>query len=753
MFEKIEIVPKKAKLSGIHARAEITSPLECVWRYRVRPKGYIQGDDLPPAESVAVLNPGQLPFEIEDEGWTLISGKSILRIKPEGQMQILLDGIVVCELKSLTGIFEPEEPVNRKECTVNLYAPYGEAYVGFGEKVGPLNKRGLKFTFWNTDVAPHHPDTDPLYQSIPFFMGLHEGKVWGFFLDETSRSEVDIAKEHPETITWKTESNELDMYFIMGNTPAEILDRYTELTGKITPKPLWSMGLHQSRYSYTSQEEVLNIIEHYRKYQIPLDAVHLDIHYMNGYRVFTFNQHRFPDPKALCREAEKQGVKIITIMDPGIKEEKGYFMYDEATKKDFLVKTNRGDVMVGAVWPGRAVFPDFIQEDVRQWWGEKHQIMLDSGISGFWNDMNEPSSEKVHVEHDPKKVQGKTLPDDAMHGKIYHLEAHNMYGMGMCQATFEGLKKLAPKKRPFIVTRAGYAGIQRYATVWTGDNSAYWEHMEMNLQLLLSLGLSGIPCVGSDIGGFLGNSSGELVTRWMWLGVFYPFMRNHSSMGTDYKEPWAFPEHLPFIKGAAEFRYRLLPYLYTLMKVAQETGLPSMRAMLIHYPEDGAHLYDQFLSGENLLVAPIMKPYHTHRVAYFPTRGWMELNSSTAQQYGSGYEVVSSGLDRIPVFLKPGGIVPFTSVAQFTTTARWETIEWHVNVSAEGEFRLYEDEGEGEADGDWTTVTIQHEEGRVRLTRKGGPKRAESLMVYGHGERAPYRVELRDSWKTITLPE
>lgn len=752
MFQKIDIQKARACLSGIHARAEITCPLEGVWRYRVRPRGYIQGDHLPGKGSFAVLNPGQLPFEIADEGWTLSAENLQLKITPEGKLTFLWRDEQVCEVRGVSGIFQPEEPVNRKESTVQIHAPYGEAYVGFGEKVGPLNKRGLKFTFWNTDVAPHHPDTDPLYQSIPFFMGLHGGRVWGFFLDESARSEVDIAKDHPETLCWTVQSNELDMYFVFGDTPADILDRYTDLTGKIPPRPLWAMGLHQSRYSYESQDEVLNIIDHYRRYQIPLDCVHLDIHYMDAYKVFTFNPFRFSDPSELTCKAERQGVKIITIMDPAVKEAEGYFMYDEAIKSNFLVKGVRGDVLTGQVWPGKAVFPDFIQPEVREWWGDKHQIMLDAGISGFWNDMNEPSSECVHSEHDPDRIHGKTLPDDALHGKLHHLEAHNLYGLAMCQATFEGLQKLEPHKRPFIVTRAGYAGIQRYATVWTGDNSAYWEHMEMNLQLLLSLGLSGIPCVGSDIGGFLGNSSGELVTRWTWLGAFYPFMRNHSSMGTDYKEPWTFPEHLPFIKAAVEFRYRLLPYLYTLMKEAEENGLPSMRAMLLHYPEHGTHLYDQFLSGENLLVAPIMRPYHTHRTVYFPTSGWVEFNKDSPRTYGSGYEVVSSGLDCIPIFLRPGGIVPLTEVAQFTTTALWETLEWHVNVLQEGQYRLYEDEGEGTSRGHWVTLKIERDGDQVRVLRSGSQTRKETLVVYGHDGRLPYRLEVKPGWKSLTLP-
>lgn len=755
MFEQTEIQNHKLVLRGIHARAEITHPLSRVWRYRVHPQGYINGDDLPKKQSFAVLEEQQLKFEFEDQGksWTCTAGDSTLQINHDGCLNVLLSGLPVARVESVSGTLKPAEPLNLQTSTVTLYAPPGESYLGFGEKTGPMDKRGLKFKFWNTDIAPHQPDSDPLYQSIPFFMAVHLGKVWGFFLDVTARSEVDIAQSHPERLCWTAETDGLDMYFILGDTPAEIMRRYTELTGRIPIRPLWAMGLHQSRYSYESAEQVKNVISLYRKHNIPLDVVHLDIHYMEGYKVFTFHPHRFAEPKKLTDWAAKQGVKVITIMDPGLKKEPGYEPYEEAAQKKFLVQTNRGDVLEGEVWPDPAVFPDFIEEDVQKWWGEKHQIMLDQGISGFWNDMNEPSCTTVHSPHDPTKVEGKTLPDDAQHGQFYHLEVHNVYGLSMCRATFEGLQKLQPDKRPFVVTRAGYAGIQRYATVWTGDNSSYWEHMELNLRMLLGLGLSGVACVGSDIGGFLGYSSGELVTRWTWLGVFFPFMRNHSAIGTNYQEPWAFPDYLPFIKQAIELRYRLLPYIYTLMKEASENGMPQMRAMMLHYPEHGVHFADQFLYGENLLASPILRPFQTHRSTYFPTPGWSEFNAHTGRLYGSGYELVAAGLDRIPMFLKPGGIVPLTEPAPHTTSAYWDSIEWQVNVQSEGEFKMYEDAGDGFEPGEWTTVRIHHEDGKVKLTRTGRSRKKESVMIYGHADKAPYLLELKSNWKQLTLPD
>lgn len=755
MFKHFKAQSRRVLLSGVHGRAEISHPLPGVWRYRVRPRGYLQGASLPERDSLAVSHRMDLGFQTDAESWFCSTAESAIQIRPDGSLQLFHQGLEVASLERISGEFQPAVPINRHRSTLTLQAPAGEAYLGFGEKVGPLNKRGMKFTFWNTDVQPHHPDTDPLYQSIPFFMGIREGRVWGFFLDESARSVVDVAKDHPERICWTAESPELDMYFFVGDTPADLIRSYTLLTGRTPLPPLWSLGLHQSRYSYETQAEVRNVIESYRAHQIPLDAVHLDIHHMDAYKVFTFDRHRFPDPKTLSDWSADHGVKLITIMDPGIKKTSDDPIYQEAASQDFLVKTDRGDVFVGEVWPDPAVFPDFTRSEVRTWWGEKHSSMLDSGISGFWNDMNEPSCFSCHSVIDPALRFGNTLPDDVRHGTMRHLEAHNLYALGMCKATFEGLKILQPEKRPFIVTRAGFSGIQRYAAVWTGDNSAHWEHMEMNLQLLLSLGLSGIPFVGSDLGGFLGHSSGELVTRWTWLGAFFPFMRNHSAIGTDYQEPWAFPDHLPFIREAIQFRYRLLPYLYTLMKEAEDTGLPPMRAMSLHHPDLKNHLCDQFLFGENLLVAPILRPYHTHRSAYFPSKGWMAFDRDEFLQMSEGYGLVSAGLESIPVFLRPGGIVPLTEPALHTSGAMWDTLEWHVHVGAEGRFTLYEDEGEGYSPGHQTTVRIEHVGQRIRIVREGRARFRECLKIYGHGSRLPYLVDGSGAefWLDVDLPE
>ncbi|MBB6099389.1 alpha-glucosidase [Deinobacterium chartae] len=724
---------------GRRAALEISVPLDGVWRLRAVPIADLATAHLPPKESFAVIGADPQPLRAfeEFEGWTLEAGGSRLSLKKSGAFELWDGERLVARGLDWRGHTTPDFPRNRFESTLNLEAPEDEAYLGLGEKVGPLDKRGMSFTFWNTDVVPHQPDTDPLYQSIPFFVGLRGGQSWGFFLDEPARSRVDVAARDPERIEWTVEGPELDMYLILGPTPADVLRRYSALTGRAPLPPLWSLGAHQSRWGYENESEIRRVIEGYRARGLPLDAVHMDIDYMNAYKVFTVDSDRYPDVPALARWAAERGVKLITIIDPGVKQERGYPVYEEALEAEYLVRTDRGDVLVGEVWPDPAVFPDFTRPEVRAWWGRQHRALLDLGIRGFWNDMNEPSCFSLHSAHDPSRVLGKTLPDDARHGHRRHLEVHNVYGLTMGQGTYEGLRALDPEHRPFLLTRAGYAGIQRYAAVWSGDNSSHWEHLEMNLTLLLGLSLSGVPFVGSDIGGFAGNSSGELLVRWTQLGAFYPFMRNHSAKGTAAQEPWAFGErYLEPIRAAMELRMRLLPYLYTLMHEASETGAPALRPMMWHYPHDArcTRLSDQFLFGENLLVAPVLRPHHRHRAVYFPAANWIRVDRLEERlPYAAGFHAVEAALEDVPMFLRPGGIVPFTEAMEHTSSARWTQLTWMVNAHASGEYTLFEDDGDGYAPGRRTTLRVERRENQVRLRLEGAEaeRAGEQIIVLG----------------------
>lgn len=759
--EEASVEPTRLHLWGPRGVLEVRCPQPGVLRLRHAPtssSGGFTHPELPPKRSWAVVVGGDaLPLHVTREGASLHvrAGGVALEVFPATGTWVFRDeaGRELARCDRVSGEFHPDFPVHQHRARLALHAPPGEAYLGFGEKVGPLDKRGMRLTFWNTDVMPHHPDTDPLYVSIPFCVGLREGVAWGFFLDESWRSEVDVALADADFVQWESWGPELDCYLLAGPHPADVVRRYTALTGRAPLPPLWSLGAQQSRWGYESAEDVRGVIRGYRSRGLPLDCVYLDIDYMDAYKVWTWDTTRFPDPKALVREAAAEGVKLVPIVDPAVKLEPGYRVYDEAKAGHYLVRYDRGDVLVGEVWPRPAVFPDFTREEVRRWWGGWHREFLDVGLAGFWNDMNEPSCFSVEPVAGAfgaqggrtpgvGTVEGKTLPYEARHGDRRHLEVHNVYGLCMTRGAYEGLRELAPERRPFLLTRAGFAGIQRYAAVWTGDNSSHWTHLETSVAMLLGLGLSGVAFTGVDIPGFLGRPSGELLVRWMQTGTFYPLMRNHAARGDAPQEPWRFGEpYLSLARAALERRYRLLPTLYTLMHEASETGLPVLRPLVMHAPEDAEAVkaFDEFLFGPDLLVAPVFRPGHGKRLAWLPPGAWLEwpnLERPGAVREGGQYVIADGPLDTMPLWLRAGGAVALTKPALHTTTARWSYLEWHVHAAAEVRGRLYEDAGEGYGDSRLThlrggvTGDVFHlerrAEGALPLERE-----EEVLRVYG----------------------
>ncbi len=433
-------------------------------------------------------------------------------------------------------------------------------FYGFGEKSGHLNKRGEKLEMWNTDVyAPHNPETDPLYESIPYFMTLRNGRAHGIFFDNTYRTFFDM-KSETDQYSFQAEGGQLDYYVLAGPKPKDVLKQYTHLTGRMPIPPKWAIGYHQSRYSYETAEEVREVVQHFIDKDIPLDVIHLDIHYMDGYRVFTFDKERFPEPEKLISELREQGVRVVTIVDPGVKRDAEYATYQEGVQSDYFCKYVEGDIYFGEVWPGMSAFPDFTEEKVREWWGKQHSFYTDKGIEGIWNDMNEPAVFN----------ETKTMDVEVMHRNdgrpTTHRELHNVYGLLMGKATYEGMKKQLHGKRPFLLTRAGYAGVQKYGSVWTGDNRSFWEHLQMSLPMVMNLGLSGVPFTGPDVGGFAHDTNPELLTRWTQVGAFTPYFRNHSAIGFLYQEPWQFGEKYEAIMRKyiqIPLRFILLIFIYS----------------------------------------------------------------------------------------------------------------------------------------------------------------------------------------------
>jgi alpha-glucosidase len=522
---------------------------------------------------------------------------------------------------------------------------------------------------WNTDnTGPHVETADAMYQSIPFLLTWHEGRACGLLFDDPGKTRFDLGNADPGAWRFEADGPGLRLFVIAGPTPADVLRRYAKLTGHMPLPPRWALGLHQSRWSYDSAQEVLEVAAEYRDRAIPADVIHLDIAYMDGYRVFTWDPQAFPDPATLTAKLAARGFRAVTIVDPGVKVDPGYAVYDGCRAAGLNVRMPDGTPFVGEVWPGECVFPDFSRVETRLWWGQHHQALVDAGVAGVWNDMNEPSVFRGPAV--PRMDQ--TMPDEARHGApgadVPHHQAHNLYGFHMSQATREGLLALRPNQRPFVISRAGYAGIQRHAMVWLGDNHSIWTHLETNIAMCLGMGLSGVPFVGPDVGGFMGDTEPELLVRWHQAGALTPFFRNHSALGTRRQEPWTFGEAVEALcRQAIELRYRLLPYVYTAFWACSVDGLPIMRPLWLVHPDDPATegLHDQYYFGADLLVAPVTRPRATHRMVYFPAGRWICFHTGEVVE-GPAHRVVDAPLDRLPLFGRAGAVLPLGPVRQST---------------------------------------------------------------------------------------
>lgn len=572
---------------------------------------------------------------------------------------------------------------------------------GLGEKTGRLDKRGINLggtavAMWNTDTYAYDASTDPVYGSVPFLIVLRRGRAHGLFLDNTFRSFFDVGKESQSTLSFGAEDGDLDYYFIDGPDPKTVIERYSGLTGRMPLPPKWSLGYHQCRYSYYPEARLRELARNFRERRIPADTLWLDIHYLDQYKPFTWDAERFPDPTRMLRDLRTQGFHVVTIVDPHPKKQAGYAPYDSGLAGDHFVKNPDGSLYEGPVWPanaerdpGPSVFPDFSKPAAREWWGGLYASLLDQGVGGIWNDMNEPA-----VFAPPGHTMASEVRHDNEGQPTDHREIHNVYGMLMSRSTFEGLLRLRPDMRPFVLTRATFAGGQRYAAVWPGDNVSEWSHLRGSIPMLLGLGLSGFPFVGSDIGGFAEAPTAELFTRWLQLGVFYPFMRTHTTFGTPDQEPWSYgPEHEAVNRRAIELRYELLPHVYNVMQEASETGVPAMRPLFLEFPEDKQTWArdDEFLFGRDLLVAPVLREAAHERELYLPAGEWYDWKG--AAQSGGKTLRVPVTLDSIPVFVRAGAFVFRQNVVQHTGE-RASQLRVFVYPAALSEATLYEDDGE-----------------------------------------------------------
>lgn len=559
-----------------------------------------------------------------------------------------------------------------------------EAIYGLGEKAFGLNLRGLRLEMWNCDPESYAPGQDPLYASIPMLVALRDGRACGLFFDNPGAARLDLGRARADTLRYEADTGELCAYVMAGPGIADVLERYTALTGRMPLPPRWLLGYHQSRWSYYPEDRVRELAAELRERSIPCDAIHLDIHYMDGYRVFTWDPERFPNPAALLADLRRQGLRTVCIVDPGVKVDPGYAVHDEGLARDAFCRLPDGSLFQGPVWPGLCYFPDFTAVPVRRWWGELYRPLLEAGVSGFWNDMNEPA---IFGGGMPGVVQHSYEGRGASHGEV-----HNVYGLQMARASAEGLRRLAPNERIPLISRSGYAGLQRHAMLWTGDNHSTWAHLRLGVSMCLNLGLSGLALCGPDVGGFAGDCGGELLARWTQVGALTPFFRNHAALGTTPQEIWRFGEPYESIcRRWIELRYRLLPYIYTAAWQAARSGLPMMRPLALAFPGDlrTYSLDDQFLLGDSLLAAPVMRPGRRGRRVYLPGGPWYDFWTGRLL---SGEVEADAPLESMPLYVRAGTVLPMGPVMQHTGEWPPETLGLHV-YPGDGESWLYDDDG------------------------------------------------------------
>jgi alpha-glucosidase len=600
--------------------------------------------------------------------------------------------------------------------------PLDEHYFGLGDKTGPLDRRNEAFTLWNTDAYRFQESTDPLYKSIPYFMTYRAGRTLGILLDNTWRTSFDFGKESAGIYSFGAVAGPVDYYLFYGPSPKQVVETYAWLTGTPPLPPLWTLGFHQSRYSYMSQDRVLEVAHRLRADAIPADAIYLDIDYQEKNRPFTVDHAAFPDLPRMIAQLKAENFHVVAIADLHIANlpAHNYFPFDSGTEGDHFVKNPDGSAYTGIVWPGPSVFPDFTRRQTRAWWGTLFSDLSRAGVDGIWNDMNEPSVFDTATKTMPENVLHRIDEPGFVPRTATHAEIHNVYGMENSRATYEGLRALDPGNRPFVLTRATYAGGQRYAATWTGDNSSSWNHLRLATPMLENLGLSGFAFSGADVGGFAGTPTPELLTKWLEVAAFQPIDRDHTEKGTGDQEPWVGgPQQEAIRRRFIETRYQLMPYLYTLADETSRTGLPIVRPLFLEFPDAAPdrHPIDidfaaasEFLLGADLLIAP--SPYPDEPDAYsveFPSSDWFNYwtgmriaatgspadpNPTTVPDQQQALSIrISPELAQLPVFVRAGSILPIAPVVQSTDETPQGPLTLRVYVGDRCSGDLYQDDG------------------------------------------------------------
>lgn len=675
--------------------------------------------------------------DFPDESWSVPREVRDARVEAKvdgttlstGQLRVIVDpaslAIRVQDAVGRVILADAQVPLSRSgaQFTLNKQLTQGEKIFGLGDKTGPIDRRGRAFTNWNTDTYGFGSSNDPTYKSIPFYISSGgPGGAYGVLLDNTFRSWFDFGQRREDELSFGAEAGPIDYYIVAGPRIADVVHGYTGLTGRAPMFPRWALGYQQSRWSYMSEAEVRTLADRFRRERNPIDVIWLDIDYQFRNRPFTIDRESFPRFEAMVHDLDQEGIKTVAIADLHVAAVPGedYRPYDEGVEQDHFLKNSDGTLYVAPVWPGPSVFPDFTRAQTREWWGGLHAALIDAGVAGIWDDMNEPAIFETPTKTMPLDVQHRFEGDGLASRTTNHREIHNVYGMENTRATYEGLVRLQPDERPFVMTRASFAGGQRYAATWTGDNSSTWDHLKLSVAQTLNLGLSGFPWAGADVGGFTGGPSAELLTRWFQFATFAPIFRDHSQKDVPRAEPWVHGEdHLAIRRRFVEERYRLAPYIYGVAEQASRSGDPIMRPIFYDYPEvlgSDCDMSMQFTLGARILVAGSPKPESPYAYSgCLPKGGWYDYWTGRKVTPVEGSNGAVDKLELVPdvatlpVFVRAGTILPKQPLVQSLSERPSGALELHVYPGPECTGEIYLDDGHslGYARGDYLRQRVE----------------------------------------------
>lgn len=625
------------------------------------------------------------------------------------------------------------------------------AVYGLGEMPRGINKRGWHYIANNTDESRHSEDKLSFYGAHNFLLVRDGSTCFGLFVDFPGKVYYDIGYSRHDLLSFHTETPDYDLYLLSGGNENEICREFRTLIGRSYIPPKWAFGLAQSRWGYKTEEDVREVARQYKEHDLPLDMICMDIEYMQDYADFTVNKERFPDLTKLSADLKAQGIRLVPIIDAGVRVDPNDSTCTEGLEKGYFCKKADGTPFVAAVWPGKAYFADFLRPEVREWFGHKYKALTDCGIEGFWNDMNEPSlfysperlraflddmaalREKDNIEQEeffPRVVGGAmglmnspadyaSFYHEADGRKVRHDQVHNLYGGSMTRAAGEAFADLRPGQRTLLYSRSSFIGSHRYGGIWLGDNNSSWAQLLANIQMMPSVQMCGFLYSGADLCGFSSDTTPDLALRWLEFGLLTPLMRNHSAVGTRMQEYYRFPEVLPAVRNMIRLRYALLPYLYSeFMKAALE-NISYFRPLAFDYPDDpdAREVEDQLLLGEGLMAAPVYVQNAHGRHVYLPEPMKL-LRLRAVDDYDeeilpAGHHYIRCALDEMLLFIRPGHIIPVAQPANNTAELDDASLTlWSFLPNGESaEYRMYRDDGvttEYEKKEHWKTLQIHH---------------------------------------------